>query len=217
MAKKDTIEIKMLSDGRTYSIENTKYDTLERVFMYAKENMTSPCMFHLLSHIDDPELFRTTKRTLIKSFKSALKRQYKPLKQQCPDTIIAYSIEFKYTSKKEIDGDKDAYGISNHSLLRTKETLPFLHIHFYVIADCKKTIAPTFPNYAIKALDELKGLRAGRYLKSINGEIYKSLNKDCDDAFSRFLYIGKISQKSPEIPYRKAFDTSKVDKEYKAG
>lgn len=68
MAKKDTIEIKMLSDGRTYSIENTKYDTLERVFMYAKENMTSPCMFHLLSHIDDPRTIQDNKENLNQVF-----------------------------------------------------------------------------------------------------------------------------------------------------
>lgn len=63
----------------------------------------------------------------------------------------------------------------------------------------------------MKALNELKGLRAARYSKSIYGEIYKRLNIDCDDAFSRFLYIGKISQKSPEIPYRKTFGTSKIN------
>lgn len=211
MSKTDTIDIKMVSSGNTYPIEKTKYDSLEKVFMYAKENMSFPCMFHLISHIDEPELFRVTKKDLIKSFERALKRQYKPLKQLCPDTIIAYSIEFKYTTQKEIDSDADAYAVGNTSLIRTKEKLPFLHIHFYVIADCRKTIAPTFPNYAMKALNELQGLRAARYSKSIYGEIYKSLNKDCDDAFSRFLYIGKISQKSPEIPYRKTFGTSKTN------
>lgn len=211
MSKTDTIDIKMVSSGNTYAVEKTKYDSLEKVFMYAKENMTSPCMFHLISHIDELELFRTTKKDLIKFFERALKRQYKPLGQLCPDTVIAYSIEFKYTTQKEIDGSSDAYKVGNSVWQKTDNKLPFFHIHFYVIADCRKTIAPSFPHYALKALNELKGLRAARYSKSIYGEIYKRLNIDCDDAFSRFLYIGKISQKSPEIPYRKTFGTSKIN------
>lgn len=210
MSKTDTIAIKMVSSGNTYDIEKTKYDSLEKVFMYAKENMTSPCMFHLISHIDEPELFRITKKDLIKSFERALKRQYKKLEQLCPNTVIAYSIEFKHTSQKEIDGGSDAYKVGNSVWQKTDSKLPFLHIHFYVIADCRKTIPKSFPIHAKAALNELKGLRAGRYSKSIYGEIYKSLNKDCDDAFSRFLYIGKIEQKSPEIPYRNTFGTSKV-------
>lgn len=211
MAKTDTTAVKMVSTGNTYYVENTKYDKLEKVFMYAKENMTSPCMFHLLSHIHEPELFRTTKKDLIRSFERALIRQYKPLKQLCPDIVIAYSIEFKYTTQKEINGSSDAYEIGKSTWTKTSGQLPFLHIHFYVIADCKKTIAPSFPKYAIAALNDLEGSRAGRYFKSMHGEIYKKLNDDCDDAFSKFLYIGKIEQKSPEIPYRKTFGTSKVN------
>ena len=207
MSKTNTIAMKMISTGHTYHIEQTKYERLEEVFMYAKENMTSPCMFHLLSHIHEPEQFRITKKDLIKSFERALRRQYKRLNQLCPDTVVAYSIEFKYTTQKEIEGSSDAYKIDNS---RQNKTLSFLHIHFYVIADCRKTIPKSFPNYAKAALNELKGLRAGRYLKSTHGEIYKKLNDDCDDAFSKFLYIGKIEQKSPEIPYRNTFGTSKI-------
>jgi len=200
----------MVSTGNTYHVENTKYDKLEKVFMYAKENMTSPCMFHLLSHIHEPEKFKVTKKDLIKSFERALRRQYKPLEQSCPETVIAYSIEFKYTTQKEIDGESDAYKVGDSVWQKTDNKLPFLHIHFYVIADCRKTIPKSFPNYAKAALNELTGLRAGRYFKSIHGEIYKSLNKDYDDAFSKFLYIGKIEQKSPEIPYRNTFGTSQI-------
>ena len=210
MAKKDTMTIKMVSDGRSYEIEKTKYERLEGVFMHAKENMTSPCMFHLVSHIHEPEVFRVTKEDFIKSFKSALKRQYRPLNQLCPDTVIAYSIEFKHTTQKEINGDSDAYKVGKSVWQKTDNKLPFLHVHFYVIADCRKTIPQSFPKYARAALDELQGLRAARYFKSINGDIYKRLNDDCDDAFSRFLYIGKVEQKSPEIPYRNTFGTSKV-------
>jgi len=211
MARTDTTPVKMVSTGNTYRVENTKYDKLEKVFIYAKENMTSPCMFHLLSHIHEPEQFKITKKDLIKSFERALRRQYKPLNQLCPDIAVAYSIEFKYTTQKEIEGSSDAYEVDNITWGNKNKTLPFLHIHFYVIADCRKTIPKSFPNYAKAALNELKGLRAGRYLKSMHGEIYKSLNNDCDDAFSKFLYIGKIEQKSPEIPYRNTFGTSKVN------
>ena len=211
MSKTNTVPIKMVSTGNTYHVEHTKYERLEEVFMYAKENMTSPCMFHLLSHIHEPEQFRITKKTLIKSFERALRRQYKQLSQLCPDIVVAYSIQFKYTNQKEIEGRSDAYEGNNPIWSKTDKTLSFLHIHFYVIADCRKTIPKSFPNYAKAALNELEGLRAGRYFKSIHGEIYKKLNDDCDDAFSKFLYIGKIEQKSPEIPYRNTFGTSKVN------
>lgn len=211
MAKTDTVTIKMISTGKSYKVEKTKYDRLEEVFMYAKENMTSPCMFHLLSHIHEPEVFRITKKDLIKSFERALKRQYKPLNQLCPDTVIAYSIEYKDTTQKEINGDSDAYKVGNSVWQKTDNKLPFLHIHFYVIADCRKTIPQSFPKHATAALNELQGLRAARYFKSIDGDIYKRLNDDCDDAFSRFLYIGKVEQKSPEIPYRNTSSSSQIN------
>lgn len=211
MSKTDTITIKMVSNGKPYKIEKTKYDRLEEVFLYAKENMKSPCMFHLLSHIHDAEAFRVTKKDLIRTFERALKRQYKSLNQSCPDTVIAYSIEFKYTTQKEINGDSDAYKVGNSVWQKTDNKLPFLHIHFYVIADCRRTKPQSFPIFAIAALNELKGLRASRYFKSIDGDIYKRLNDDCDDAFSRFLYIGKVEQKSPEIPYRNASNASQIN------
>ena len=210
MPRKDTITMKMTKNGNEYQIEERKYEQMEALLIHANDSMTSPCIFHLCSHIDKPDLFKLSKRDLIKNFERALKRQYKPLKQDCPKVFVIYSIEFKNTSQKEIDGDDDAY---DYATYRLQEKLPFLHMHFYVIADCSKTIPSSFPNYARCALNEIDGLRASRYFKSNKTdkvEIYKKLKSDIDDAFDRILYIGKIEQKTPDIPFHKKFGISKV-------
>lgn len=222
MSKRDTITIKITPKGQGYNIENTKQERIESVFAHAKDSMTSPCAFHLITHVYEPELFRTTKnKGFIKSFERALKREYKLLAQRepkegkaktkrpqkCPNTIIAYSIEYKLTSQKDIDGKEDAY----KSVWEiAKEKLPFLHIHFYVIADCNQTIPQNFTKYAMAALNELDGLRAARYAKTKDNKKYKPLNTDYDDAVLRAFYIGKVEQKSSEIPYRNTFGTSKI-------
>lgn len=172
--------------------------------------MTSPNMFHFISHVHEPEQFKVSKRNLIKNFERGLKRQFKDSKQYCPDVLVAYSIEFKYTKQKEIDGAEDTYKRGNSVWEKTQEELPFLHIHMQVIADCNKTHPTTFKNKAIETLNNIDGLRASRYSASYYGHLYKKIKTDTDDAFQRLLYIGKIEQKSPEIPYEKTFGTSKI-------
>lgn len=207
-----TIKLKMTSNGRKYGVEQDKYDLLEKFILYANESMTSPYMFHLLSHISDVEAFKVTKRTLLKEFQRELKRQFKSSSQNCPKVLIAYSIELKYTTLKEVNGEEDAYAYNHDNFLTPKGTIPFLHIHFYVIADCNKTNPRLFKKYAIAALDNLKGLRAGRYFTSNQGELYKKVKQNLDDCFNRILYIGKIEQKSPDIPFRKRFGMSSLPK-----
>lgn len=220
MSVKDTIKIKIMSDGNEYEIEKTKYDNLEKLIMYGKGKMKSPTMIHFISHIADAEQFKTTKEDLIKKYKRALKRQFKKANattQQCPDTLVAYSIEFKYTTQKDIDGNEDAYRRGNTTWKKTEEKLPFLHLHFYVIADTNKTQPRSFLKASVEALNELKGLRASRYIlrkkKDVSDkkQYYHNLNKEFDDAFDRLLYIGKIEQKCSEIPYRNRFGMSEVN------
>lgn len=213
--RKKVIRLKMTPKGREYGIEKDKHKTLSNLYSYAKENMTSPYMYHLLSHVSDEEAFRKSKSNLIRLFQRQLKAQYKPLEQACPDVLIAYSIEFKYTKQKEIDGDSDCYAFDykdNYINLdnNNNELLPFLHIHFYVIADCKKARPHSFPKFAIDSLNTIDGLRAARYLRDMNNNIYKPIKKS-DDALLRFLYIGKVEQKSDKIPYKKTFGTSKIE------
>jgi hypothetical protein len=219
----------MVKGYEGYALDPDKQDTIEGVFSYARDTMTSPCAFHLITHIHDAELFRATKsKGFIREFQRALKRQYKMLAQRepregkakakrpqkCPNTLIIYSIEYKLTSQKEISGNGDAY---KYGYEKTNGKLPFLHIHTYVIADCNNTIAPNFTFHAMKAMDELDGLRATRYAPTKDAKDstkdkkkYKKLNTDYDDAVLRAFYLAKIEQKSPEIPYRKTFDASKV-------
>lgn len=220
MSVKDTTKVKIISDGNEYQIEKTKYDSLEKLIVYAKSNMSSPTMIHFISHIVDAEQFKTTKEDLIKKYKRALKRQFKKANattQQCPDTLVAYSIEFKYTTQKDIDGNEDAYRRGNTTWKKTEEKLPFLHLHFYVIADTNKTQPRSFLKASVEALNELAGLRASRYIlrkkKDVSDkkQYYHNLNKEFDDAFDRLLYIGKIEQKCSEIPYRNKFGMSKVN------
>lgn len=219
MSVVDTINIKMLSDGKSYKIEKTKYSRLEDLVTNARDNMKSPNMIHFISHIVDPEQFKITKKDLVKLYKRALKRQFKKdaTTQECPNTLVAYSIEFKNATQKVIDGEEDAYAykVGNSIWTKTGEKLPFLHLHFYVIADCNKTHPRTFLLYSMQALNELKGLRASRYItrkqkKEDKKKYYHNLNKELDDAFNRILYLGKIEQKCSNIPYKNKFGMSKL-------
>lgn len=241
MDKRDTLALKITKDGKRYDTKDKRRERIEEVFTYARDTMRHPSAHHLISHIYDAELFTATKsKGFIKEFKRALKRQYKLLAkkegkgkakrpQKCPNTLIVYSIEYKLTSQKEIDGNGDAY---KYGYEKTKEKLPFLHIHLHVIADCTDCKAPSFGNYAKNALNELPGLKSSQYLptqpKKIKNEIgiyeyekkklYKKLDTDFDDAVLRAFYLAKIEQKPPEgMISGDLFNTSKIDKEYKAG
>jgi hypothetical protein len=233
--KRDTQPLKITKNGNLYDTKDKRRERIEEVFTYARDTMRHPNAYHLISHIYDAELFRTTKSNgIIKEFERELKRQYKLLAkkegkakakrpQKCPNTLIVYSIEYKLTSQDEIDGNSDTY---KYGYEKTKEKLPFLHIHLHVIADCTDCIAPSFVNYAKNALNELSGLKSSQYLptqpKKIKNEIgvyeyekkkiYKKLKTDFDDAVLRAFYLAKIEQKSPEIPYRNTFGTSKIKK-----
>ena len=243
MDKRDTQPLKITKNGKLYDTKHKRRERIEEVFSHARDTMTSPSAYHLITHIEDVDLFEPIKRKgFIREFERALKRQYKILAkkepkelkkgkgkakvkrpQKCPKVLIVYSIEYKLTSQDEIDGNSDAY---KYGYEKTKEKLPFLHIHLHVIADCTDCIAPSFVNYAKNALNELPGLKSSQYLptqpKKFKNEIgvyeyekkkiYKKLKTDFDDAVLRAFYLAKIEQKSPEIPYRNTFGTSKVKK-----
>lgn len=244
MDKRDTLALKITKDGKLYDTKHKRRERIEDVFSYARDTMTSPCAFHFITHIHDAELFRATKsKGFIKEFERALKRQYKLLAkkepkegkakakrpQKCPNTLIVYSIEYKLTSQKEIDGDGNAY---KYGYEKTDEKLPFLHIHVHVIADCNNTIAPNFTFHAMNAMNELDGLKATRYAKTKprktkneSGEYeyeepkkYKKLNSDFDDAVLRAFYLTKIEQKPPEgMISGDLFNSSKAKKVLEAG
>lgn len=196
------LNIKICNEGRPYKINNKQYEKLEKIILYANETMKYPAIYHFLSHIDNPSLFKKSKRDLIKYFTRKLKKQYKNCEQVSPRTLVVYSIEFKKTDLNEIKGF--------HPYPKSSDLLPFLHIHFYVIADCTYCRPASFPYFAQEALNDIEGLSKARYFKSNKGEIYKKIKEDLDDAFQRLLYIAKMDSKSAEIPYKKTFGASSV-------
>lgn len=188
--------------------------------------MTSPCAFHLLSHISDPDAFAKVKADFAKNFKRGLIRQYKGSKQEVPDVLLIHSIEFKMTDIDEINDTPEAYGLGKSEKLK----LPFLHIHVCIIADCCKTIPQSFNNKAQAALNEIAGLSKARYFKSkdryvtvfddetrestrerTKPQMYKSLKKEFDDVYDRVKYLAKVEQKdSKNIPFRQTFGISRL-------
>lgn len=234
MAKTNTIKVSMVKGYEGYSLDPIHYARIEDVYTYSRDTMRRPCAIHLISHVYDIQLFETTKsKGLMKEFKRALKRQYKPSstsdkpksgkRQKAPNTLVIYSLEYKLTSQQEIDGNGDAY---KYGYKKTKELLPFLHIHVHVIADCTDCKAPSFPNYAKDAMNDLDGLRATRYaptkpkkVKNKDGiyeykkMLYKKLNTDFDDSVLRAFYLAKTDQKPPEgMIQGDLFNTSKIKK-----
>ena len=199
---------KMRKDGKEYKILFKQKQRIFDLVEYANNTMKYPCVYHCLSWISEPK--NLDSRNLIKNFKRALKRQYKKLKQDMPNVLIAYSIEFKYTDQREIEGIND-YSTSDIQL-------PFLHLHWYVIADCSKCLPQSFPTYAMGALNNIKGLSKARYFKSdkyvysfSNQPVFTKLDNDSfDDVCSRMKYIAKLDQKSDEIPFTKTFGTSQI-------
>lgn len=199
-----TTLVKMLPHWRKYELKTPQEEKLEALVFKARDEMKHPCVYHMLAHIHDVEGFRVSKRNLIRLFERRLKKAYKRTKQNTPDVLVAYSIEFKYTSWEEVE-DKgyrsDSFG----------KDVPFLHLHFYVIADCCSGTRPqSFTTYARQALNEITGLRKARYLKTYFGKQYKKLQTEFDDTYQKLLYIAKVEQKSLEIPYRSTFGASRL-------
>ena len=52
------MEINMCIGGKKYDIDDGYYEDLEVFVSHARDSMTSPCMFHLLSHICDADEFK---------------------------------------------------------------------------------------------------------------------------------------------------------------
>jgi hypothetical protein len=191
--------------------------------------MTSPCVFHLLSHISDPKAFAVSKQRFIQNFARALRRQYKSSKQEVPEVLLIYSIEFKMTDIDEIEDTSEAF---TPDAKASSLKLPFLHLHVCVIADCKKTIPQSFSKRAMQALNEIDGLTKARYFKSKDRKVkvfneetkewyvdrtkpqmYKPLKTEFDDVYDRVKYLAKVEQKDKEqIPFKKAFGTSELTK-----
>lgn len=213
-------------DAKRYTANPDYLDQIESILFYAKEHMTSPCSFHLLSHVSEPE--NLDKSNFLKNFSRALKRQYKTSQQQVPETLLIYSIEFKMTDVDEINDTDEAYISGKNDKIK----LPFLHIHVCIIADCNKTIPQAFNAKAQAALNEIAGLSKARYYKSkarniyvldeetgerkvhrTNAQMYKSLKKEFDDVYDRVKYLAKLEQKDPDnIPFRQKFGCSRLPK-----
>jgi hypothetical protein len=107
-----------------------------------------------------------------------------------------------------------------------------LHLHIWVIADCKKTRPQAFSKQAMEALNGISGLTKARYFKSkdryvnvfddetresikqrLEPQMYKSLKKEFDDVYDRVKYLAKVEQKDPEnIPFRQTFGISRLVK-----
>ena len=210
-----------------YNANPDHLEAIEEVLVYARDNMTSPCAFHLLSHVEHPDDFKKVKSNFSKLFKRALKRQYKKSKQETPDVLLIYSVEFKMTTLDEINDTEEAFTKNENE---SKIKIPFLHLHVCVIADCSKTIPQAFPKRAMQALNEVNGLTKARYFKSkeryvstyndetkesttrrTKAQMYKALKKELDDVYERVKYLAKIEQKDRKnIPFRKAFGTSQL-------
>lgn len=221
MNKRDTLPLRITTKkGKLYDTKDKRRERIEEIYTHTRDTMTSPSAFHFITHIHDVELFEPVKRKgFIREFERAIVRQYKPAskrnpksgrRQKAPNMVLVYSIEFKLTSQKEIDGDNDTY---KHKFKKTKELLPFLHIHWHVIADCNDTLPENFTYHAMNAMNELSGLRATRYAKTIDGKKYKTLNTDFDDAVLRAYYLAKIEQNPPKGMIKGVlFNATKIDK-----
>lgn len=191
--------------------------------------MSFPCSFHLLSHVSDPDAFEVSKERFSQNFKRALQKQYRGLKQQAPDILWVYSIEFKMTDVDEIEDTDEAF---TEEAKKSTIKLPFLHIHLHIIADCKKTLPQGFPKYAQQALNEIKGLTKARYFRTkprkvsvynpetlrrttehVESKLYKKVKTEFDDVYDRMKYLAKVEQKDRDfIPFRQTFDTSRLTK-----
>ena len=197
------INLKCINDGNEYQIDSKQHSNLENLLFFAKDEMIKPCISHFVSWIHQHEHFDKT------NFATNLKRQLgKIYKSNRPNFLYAYSIEHKYTTQAEIDGNFD-YGIYDYSDSDT--LLEYLHIHIYVIMDCHKIDPANMPIAVVSALDKLDGLTKSHYLPSYDGMKYKELNDNSvDDIFNRIIYIAKLNQKSSDIPFRQTFGMSKL-------
>lgn len=194
-----TKTVQFVENGKKYAIDVRNHDKNIKLLEQCK-NFKQPYLIQYVAKIE-PNCFNQNKfaEDFKRGFKRTIKQNKKPWKTT-PNYQAIYSLEYKESDAREIEGD---YSIKTN-LLSKKLLIDYHHIHLYLCFDCHTPYKPMdMNNLVIETLNNIAGVSKAHYIKIPSTDLYyRNLNNDYEDATFYLQYISKIEQKHG-VPFEK--------------
>lgn len=195
-----TKTVQLVENGKEYVIDVRNHNKNTKLLQQCRAEFKQPYLIQYVAKIE-PSYFNRSK--LSEDFNRGFKRTIKQNKKSwktTPNYQALYSLEYKVSDAREIEGD---YSIKTN-LLSKKSLIDYHHIHLYLCFDCHTPFEPTSINKLVmETLNNITGVSEAHYLKRYGLDLYyHNLNKEFKDAVTRIQYISKIEQKDG-VPFEK--------------
>lgn len=194
-----TKTVQFVENGKKYIIDVRNHNKNIKLLEQCN-NFKQPYLIQYVAKIE-PNCFNQNKfaEDFKRGFKRIIKQNKKPWKN-APNYQAIYSLEYKESDAREIEGD---YSIKTN-LLSKKPLIDYHHIHLYLCFDCHTPYKPMDMNKLVtETLNNIAGMSKARYIKIPSTDLYyRNLNNDYEDATFYLQYISKIEQKHG-VPFEK--------------
>lgn len=198
--------VQIVEKGKKYEIDVRNHNKNTKLLEQCRTEFNQPYLIQYIAKIE-PSSFDRSKLAehFHRGFKKTIK-QNKKLWKTPPNYQAMYSLEYKESNAREIEGD---YSIKTNSLSK-KPLIDYHHIHLFLCFDCHTPYRPMdMNNLVIETLNNIAGVSKAHYAKRHNSDLYyHNLNKEYEDAVTRIQYISKIEQKDG-VPYKNKSDSFK--------
>ena len=200
--------IQLVEKGKEYDIDVRNHNKNTEILAQCRAEFKQPYLIQYVAKIE-PSAFDRSRiaENFHRGFKRTIK-QYKKSWKISPDYQAIYSLEYKESDARAIEGD---YSIRTN-LLSKKPLIDYHHIHLYLCFDCHTPYRPMdMNNLVIETLNNIKGLSNAHYIKLKDSNLYyRNLNNEYEyeDAMFFLQYISKIEQKDG-VPYKRKSDSFK--------
>ncbi len=191
--------VQFIENGKKYIIDVRNHNKNKELLEQCRE-FKQPYLIQYVAEIE-PNCFNQNK--FAENFKRGFKREIKQNKKSwktVPNYQAIYSLEYKKSGAREIEGD---YSIKTN-LLSKKPLIDYHHIHLYLCFDCHTPYRPMdMNNLVTETLNNITGMSKAHYTKIKDTDLYyRNLNNDFEAAVFYLQYISKIEQKDG-VPFEK--------------
>lgn len=192
--------VQIVEKGKKYEIDVRNHNKNTKLLEQCRTEFNQPYLIQYIAKIE-PSSFDRSKLAehFHRGFKKTIK-QNKKLWKTPPNYQAMYSLEYKESNAREIEGD---YSIKTNSLSK-KPLIDYHHIHLFLCFDCHTPYRPMdMNNLVIETLNNIAGVSKAHYIKIPSTDLYyRNLNNDYEDATFYLQYISKIEQKHG-VPFEK--------------
>lgn len=207
-----TKTVQLIENGGKYEIDARDHIKNTKLLEQCRDDFNQPYLIQYIAKIE-PSSFNRSRiaENFHRGFKRTIK-QYKKSWKTPPNYQAFYSLEYKESDAKKIEGD---YSIKI-SLLSKKTLIDYHHIHLYLCFDCHTPYKPMDMNsLVIKTLNDITGVSNAHYSKRYDSDLYyHNLNNEFEDAVIRIQYISKIEQKDGVLYEKKSGNFKSIQPKY---